>query len=85
MLDFLIVELLFVLERRWRKLGKTRDPDDFIDAQAIAAGERITRGDFRLIERLLLPIKRVLKLNELDVITNNVVEGARSTLVIGIT
>lgn len=85
MLDFLIVELLFVLERRWRKLGKTRDPDDFIDAQAIAAVERITRGNFRLLERLPPQIQRVMKINELDVITNDVVEGARSTLVIGIT
>ncbi|GGC97784.1 ATP-binding protein [Tersicoccus solisilvae] len=78
-------ELLFVLERQWRKLGKTLDPDDFTDAQAIAAVERITRGNFRLPERLLPQIQRVLKINELDVITNDVVEAARSTLVIGTT
>ena len=78
-------ELLFVLERQWRKLGKTLDPDDFTDAQAIAAVERITRGNFRLLERLLPQIQRVLKINELDVITNDVVEAARSTLVIGTT
>jgi len=78
-------ELLFVLERQWRKLGKTLDPDDFTDVQAIAAVERITRGNFRLLERLLPQIQRVLKINELDVITNDVVEAARSTLVIGTT
>lgn len=78
-------ELLFVLERQWRKLGKTLDPDDFTDAQAIAAVERITRGNFRLLERLLPQIQRVLKINELYVITNDVVEAARSTLVIGTT
>jgi Holliday junction resolvasome RuvABC ATP-dependent DNA helicase subunit len=78
-------ELLFVLERQWRKLGKTLDPDDFTDAQAIAAVERITRGNFRLLERLLPQIQRVLKINELDVITNDVVEAARSNLVIGTT
>jgi len=78
-------ELLFVLERQWRKLGKTLDPDDFTDAQAIAAVQRITRGNFRLLERLLPQIQRVLKINELDVITNDVVEAARSTLVIGTT
>lgn len=72
-------------ERQWRKLGKTLDPDDFTDAQAIAAVERITRGNFRLLERLLPQIQRVLKINELDVITNDVVEAARSTLVIGTT
>lgn len=77
-------ELLFVLERQWRKLGHTLDPDDFTDAQAIAAIERITRGNFRLLERLLPQIQRVLRINELDVSTNDVIEAARSTLVIGI-
>jgi DNA transposition AAA+ family ATPase len=78
-------ELQFVLERHWRKLGKTLDLDDFTDAQAFAAVERITRGNFRLLERLFPQIERVLKINDLDVITNDVVEAARSTLVIGAT
>ncbi|MGU3411461.1 helix-turn-helix domain-containing protein [Microbacterium sp. M1A1_1b] len=67
------------------ELGKTLDPDDFSDAQTIAAVERITRGNFRLLEHLLLQIQRVLRINELDVTTNDVVEAARSTLVIGTT
>ena len=78
-------ELLFVLERHWRSLGKTLDPDDFTDAQAIAAIARITRGNFRLLERLFPQIQRVLKINELDTITNDVIEAAQSTLVIGVT
>jgi hypothetical protein len=73
-------ELQFVLDRHWRKLGKTLDLDDFTDAQAFAAVERITRGNFRLLERLFPQIERVLKINDLDVI-----EAARSTLVIGAT
>ena len=44
-------ELQFVLERHWRSLGKTLDPEDFTDAQAIATIARITRGNFRLLER----------------------------------
>lgn len=78
-------ELLFVLDRHWKRLGKTLDPDDFTDAQAIAAIERITRGNFRLLERLFPQIQRVLKINELDTITNDVIEAAQSTLVIGVT
>ncbi|WP_374928437.1 redoxin family protein [Kytococcus sedentarius] len=78
-------ELLFVLERHWRSLGKTLDPDDFTDAQAIAAISRITRGNFRLLERLFPQIQRVLKINELDTITNDVIEAAQSTLLIGVT
>jgi len=78
-------ELQFVLTRQWKKLGKTLDLDDFTDAQAFATVERITRGNFRLLERLFPQIERVLKINDLDVITNDVIEAARSTLVIGTT
>ena len=53
--------------------------------QAIAAIARITRGNFRLLERLFPQIQRVLKINELDTITNDVIEAAQSTLVIGVT
>lgn len=77
-------EMLFVLQRHWRSLGKTLNPDDFTDAQTIAAISRITRGNFRLLERLFPQIERVLKINELQTITNDVVEAAASTLVIGV-
>lgn len=77
-------ELRFVLERRWRKLGQTLDPDDFTDAQALAAIARITHGNFRLVDRLFTQMERVMKINELHTITDDVVEAARSTLVIGI-
>src|SRR5699024_2509388 len=69
----------------WRSLGKTLDPDDFTDAQAIAAIARITRGNFRLLERLFPQIQRVLKINELGTITNDVTAAAQSTLAIGVT
>lgn len=76
-------ELLFVLTRHWKRLGRTLDPEDFTDAQAIAAIERITRGNFRLLERLFPQVARVLKINELETITDDVIEAAASTLVIG--
>lgn len=76
-------ELLFVLDRQWKHLGRVLNPDDFTDAQAVAAIERITRGNFRLLERLFPQIKRVLAINELEAITDDVVEAAASVLVIG--
>ncbi|PPH08057.1 ATP-binding protein [Rathayibacter sp. AY1C1] len=76
-------ELLFVLDRHWKRLGRTLDPDDFTDAQAIASIERITRGNFRLLERLFPQIARVLKINDLETITDDVIEAAASILVIG--
>lgn len=57
--------------------------DDFTDARAVAAIERITRGNFRLLERLFPQIKRVMRINQLETITDDVVEAAASILVIG--
>lgn len=71
------------MDRHWKRLGKVLDLDDFTDAQAVAAIERITRGNFRLLERLFPQITRVLKINQLDTITDDVVEAAASILVIG--
>ena len=61
------------------------DDADFTDAQAVAAIVRMTGGNFRLLHRLFVQIERILRLNELTVITEDVVEAARSTLVIGVT
>jgi hypothetical protein len=49
----------------------------------IAARARITSGTFRLIQRLFVQIQRILSINELTSVTSDVVEAARTTLVIG--
>lgn len=76
-------ELLFVLDQHWKRLGRTLNPEDFTDAQAVAAIEVITRGNFRLLERLFPQIARALKINQLETITDDVIEAAASILVIG--
>ncbi len=76
-------ELTFVLTRRWRELGFGLDEADFNDAQAVATIERITGGNFRLLHRLFVQIARILCINGLNAITDDVVESARSILVIG--
>ena len=78
-------ELTFVLTRHWRQLGLSLDEADFTDVQAMASITRITGGNFRLLHRLFVQIGRILKINGLSVITDDVVEAARSTLVIGAT
>jgi DNA transposition AAA+ family ATPase len=78
-------ELTFVLTRHWRRLGLALDDADFTDVQALASIARITGGNFRLLHRLFVQIGRILKINGLSVITDEVVEAARSTLVIGAT
>lgn len=76
-------ELSFVLTRRWHQLGLGLDDADFTDTQAVAAIVRITGGNFRLVHRLFVQIERILRINGLSAITDDVVEAARSTLVIG--
>jgi len=72
-----------VLTRHWAKLGLTLDLTDLTDAQAVATVGRITRGNFRLVHRLFAQVARVMKINNLSVITSDVIETALGTLVIG--
>lgn len=79
------VELTFVLTRRWQQLGLNLDDADFTDTQAVATIVRITGGNFRLVHRLFVQIERILRIDGLKTITDDVVEAARSVLVIGAT
>jgi len=76
-------EVRFILEQKWDQLGVKLQPDDFTHAEAIATVIRITGGNFRLIHRLCTQIERLLQVNDLHLITKEVVEAAREQLVIG--
>ncbi|MBX9770588.1 MAG: AAA family ATPase, partial [Candidatus Obscuribacterales bacterium] len=76
-------EMLFILEHKWRELGLSLQAEDFADTEAISAIIRITQGNFRLVQRLFMQIQRLLKINELAMISKEVVEAARENLVIG--
>lgn len=76
-------EMQFILQNKWEQLGLTLDLADYTDAEALAAIIRIVGGNFRLLERLMSQIERVMKINEVRTLTKEVVETAREALIIG--
>lgn len=70
------------LEKRWSHRMKPTS-DNFTDKEAVCAILRITRGNLRLIDRLMMQVEHVLVPNETQVVTKEVVETARQNLIIG--
>jgi DNA transposition AAA+ family ATPase len=71
-----------VLAQYWDQLGQAFDPSNTDHAETVSAVKQITGGNFRLIERLMTQIARVMAINQLEAITPDVVH-ARQILVIG--
>jgi DNA transposition AAA+ family ATPase len=76
-------EVRGLLSQGWRPPGVALPSDGMCDEESLAAILRITDGNFRLLNRLLTQIARVLKINNLPRVTPAVVEVARESLVIG--
>jgi len=72
-----------VLSQYWQQLGKTYDPQRPTDAESIVTIIRITGGNFRLVERLMNQVARIMTINNLDTITPDAIEAAREVLVVG--
>jgi DNA transposition AAA+ family ATPase len=75
-------EIRQLLERRWTPPG-VKLPGDAMDSIAAASIIRITGGNFRLLNRLLTQVERILEINAVALVTKEVVETARENLVIG--
>jgi AAA domain-containing protein len=74
-------EVRQLLDQRWPSGLNLPEPPWAEDA--VAAIIRITNGKFRLLNRLLTQMERILEVNRIYEITKEVVERARETLVIG--
>jgi hypothetical protein len=71
-----------LLEQRWTPVGVTL-PDEAFAPEVMARLTPMTGGNFRLLTRLLTQIERVLEVNQLHIVSTEVVEAARDSLVIG--
>lgn len=78
-----VEELQGILQQKWGDLGLKLQASDFTDTETVTAIARMTNGNFRLVQRLFAQIERILQINNLQVITKEVVETARESLVIG--
>ena len=75
-----VKEMRRVLPLMWKPADK---PTTTLDEEAMRTIMRMTGGNFRLIQRLLSQIERVLDINDLANITKEVIETARKSLIIG--
>src|SRR6478735_5706269 len=76
-------DLPLVLTSYWNQLGLPLDPDDTNDFETVSAVVRITGANFRLIERLMTQVARVMDINQLEALDPDVVDAARQILVVG--
>ena len=71
-----------LLAQRWTPDGVNLPEQPWAE-DAVAAVIRITGGNFRLLNRLLTQMERILEINSLREVTKEVVDAARESLVIG--
>ena len=64
-------------------LPSAKLPGNAIDTVAAASIIRITGGNFRLLNRLLTQIERILEINTLQEVNKEVEKTARESLAIG--
>jgi DNA transposition AAA+ family ATPase len=72
-----------LFQKNWLPSGVSLPHEDLKDEEIRATIMRITGGNFRLLHRLLTQSARLMEINALSEVTQEVVEAARESLVIG--
>jgi DNA transposition AAA+ family ATPase len=78
-----VPEMRRLLAQGWVPEGVTLRAISALDAETATAIIRVTGGNFRLLDRLLTQVERIMRINDLAQVTKDVVESARESLVIG--
>lgn len=76
-------EVLFILQKHLGKLNTEISENDFCSHEVIASIIRITNGNFRLINRLIKQSLRIMRVNSMTTITKEIIDAARTCLLIG--
>lgn len=71
-----------LLNERWLPAG-VRHPDAVFAPDVIATLIRMSGGNFRLPTRLLTQVERILKVNQTEIVSKEIVTAARDILAIG--
>jgi DNA transposition AAA+ family ATPase len=75
-------QMTTLLNERWLPAG-VRLPDALLAPEVIATLIRMSGGNFRLLTRLLTQVERILKVNQSEIVSKEIVTAARDSLVIG--
>lgn len=71
-----------LLKECWLPSG-VKLPDAVLAPDVIATLIRMSGGNFRLLTRLLTQVERILKVNQVEIVSKEIVTAARDSLVIG--
>jgi DNA transposition AAA+ family ATPase len=72
-----------ILRKQWGPIDGSTDPGQHTDREVIATIIRTVGGNFRLLRRLMEQTARLMQINDLHVMTKDVVEAARELIIIG--
>lgn len=75
-------QMTTLLNEGWLPAG-VKLPDAVLSPDVIATMIRMSGGNFRLLTRLLTQVERVLKVNQAEIVSKEIVTAARDSLVIG--
>lgn len=78
-------ELQGVIEHQWVQLGLDMADNQQASTAVVNAIARVTGENFRLVQRLIAQIERIVTINNLPAVTTEVVSLARERLVDGAT